>query len=115
MVEKYYTPEQLEKIKARGQQVGEERIRQVEAEWPELIAQVRAEMEKGTDPASEQVQLLAKRWMGLIDEFTGGDPEIEKALRTMYEQEPALDAQTGVDAKLAEYISKAMAASKKSE
>src|SRR5262249_4441360 len=46
--EKYYTPEQMEEIKERGRQLGEERIRQVEGEWPVLIAQVRAEMDKGT-------------------------------------------------------------------
>ena len=54
--EKYYTPEQLAWLQARAETVGAERIRQVEAEWPELIAQVRAEMERGTDPREERVQ-----------------------------------------------------------
>src|SRR5437868_9562296 len=44
MIEKYYTPEQLEQLKKRGEAVGAERIREVEAEWPRLIAQVKAEM-----------------------------------------------------------------------
>mgnify|MGYP001073096332 CR=1 FL=1 len=56
MAEKYYTPEQMEAIKQRGQQLGEERIRQVEAEWPELIAQVRAAIDQGADPASPAAQ-----------------------------------------------------------
>ena len=50
MLEKYYTPEQLEEIERRRQQVGEERIREAETEWQELMAQVRAEMDRGTDP-----------------------------------------------------------------
>ena len=33
MFEKYYTPEQLEQLKARAELVGEERIKQVGAEW----------------------------------------------------------------------------------
>src|SRR5690606_5343248 len=34
MFEKYYTKEQLEKIKRQGEKVGEQRIKAVEAEWP---------------------------------------------------------------------------------
>src|SRR5207247_1764250 len=73
-MEKHFTPEQMKEIKERGRTLGEERIHQVEAEWPQLIEQVRAEMDKGTDPADERVQALAKRWMALVNEFTGGNP-----------------------------------------
>jgi DNA-binding transcriptional MerR regulator len=113
MFEKYYTPEQLKEIKERGQKLGAEKIRQAEAEWQELIEQVRAEMEKGTDPASQSVQRLAKRWMGLIQEFTGGNPEIEKSLRKMWQQERTIHGlETGPMREMGEYISKAIVASK---
>ncbi len=116
MVEKYYTPEQLEELKERRQTLGEERIRQVEAEWPELMAQVRAEMDKGTDPADERVQELARRWMGLINEFTGGNPGIEQSLRTMYRQESTVHGmETAPMREMGEYVSKALAASKNPE
>lgn len=109
MIGKYYTSEQQEYIKARGEQIGEERIRQVEAEWQDLIEQVRAEMEKGTDPGSKSVQSLARRWQSLIQEFTGGDPGIEQSLNTMYQQEKVEVASRGaVDTALAEYMSRAM-------
>jgi hypothetical protein len=110
MHEKYYTPEQMEEIKARGQQIGEERIRQVEAEWPQLIAQVRAEMDKGTDPTSEKVLELARRWRALVEEFTGGNPGIEQSLGKMWQNEPELGKQSGIDKAMFEYIGKAMAA-----
>ena len=110
MFEKYYTPEQLQEIQERGQQIGEERIRQVEAEWPQLIAEVRAEMEKGTDPASDTVQELARRWKALLAEFTGGNPGIQKSLNEMYRQEPSVRERTGIDPKLMEYVGRAMAA-----
>lgn len=109
---KFYTPEQLAEIKECGQRIGEERIREVEAEWPKLIAEVRAEMERGTNPASETVQALAKRWQSLVDEFTGGNPEIAASLNRMYQQEPAVREQAGVDPELFAYIGKAMAAAK---
>ncbi|HEY9699129.1 MAG TPA: MerR family transcriptional regulator [Trichocoleus sp.] len=109
MVGKYYTPEQQEYLKTRENLLGQERIRQVEGEWQELIEQVRAEMANGTDPASESVQALARRWRSLIAEFTGGDPGIEQSLNQMYQQEGAEVASQGtVDAALMEYMGRAM-------
>lgn len=109
-MEKYYTPEQIREIKERGAQLGEAHIKEVEAEWPRLIAQVREEMEKGTDPTSDRVRALAKRWGELVREFTGGNPGIEKALRRMYEQESSVRERTGIDKAMAEYIGRAMRA-----
>ena len=111
MIEKYYTEEQLNELAHRREQFGEERMREVEAEWPALMAEVRAEMEKGTDPSDPHVRALAKRWNALVEEFTGGDPEIAQNLRRMYEQEPAVH---GMDTKpmreMAAYIAKAVVA-----
>lgn len=87
MLDKYYTPEQLEEIQERGKQMGEARIRQAETDWQELIAQVREHMEKGTDPASEPVRALAQRWTELLQAFTGGNPEIQKSLNRMWKEE----------------------------
>jgi DNA-binding transcriptional MerR regulator len=110
MFEKHFTPEQLQEIQARGRQIGPERIREVETEWPQLIAKVRAEMERGTDPASAAVQPLARRWTELLREFTGGNPGIQQGLNTMYAEEPEVRSRTGIDPALMEYIGKAIAA-----
>lgn len=116
MFEKYYTPEQRAQLSERQNQVGAERLRQVEAEWPKLMAEVRAEMDKGSDPASAPVQALARRWMALVHEFTGGDPGIEKSLQTLYQQEQTIH---GMDVRamqpMMEYIRKAIAAAKKGD
>ena len=113
MLEKYYTPEQLQELKERAENIGEERIRQAEAEWQELIEQVRAEMNNGTDPANERVQQLAARWMGLVKEFTDNKPDIERSVGRMWQQEENIH---GIDTRgmreMMEYISKASAASK---
>lgn len=114
MFEKYYTQEQLETLKQRRESVGEERIKQVETEWQQLIEQARMFMEKGADPASETVQNLAQRWQGLIDEFTGGNSGIEQSLNTMYQQEGVETASRGSgDSVLWEYMGKALAIAKK--
>jgi DNA-binding transcriptional MerR regulator len=111
MVEKYYTPEQLKQLEERRQQVGEERIREVQEAWPKLMAEVRAAMDAGVPPEDPKAQELARRWLALVSEFTGGDPGIFKSLNTMYRSE---DTVRGVDVQamrpMMEYIGKAGAA-----
>lgn len=109
---KHYTPEQLEELRQRREQLGSERIRTVEAEWPQLIAEMRAAMEAGADPASEPVQALARRWQALVDEFTGGNPAIEQVVGAMYAQEPAMRQMSGIDDGLFAYVGRAMQAGK---
>jgi hypothetical protein len=109
-----FTPEQMEEIKERGRTVGQERISQVEAEWPALIEQVRIELDKGTDPSDPRVQELAQRWMSLVREFSGGNREIEKVLETSYKEDPSQGGR--LDPRMLEYmeyISRATATSGK--
>jgi hypothetical protein len=111
-IEKHYTAEQLEQLERRRRELGEERIREVEAEWPRLIEQVEAEMEAGTDPANERMQQLARRWMELVEEFTGGDPGISQSLGNVWQEQESVG---GMEAEhmreLMDYIGKANAAS----
>jgi DNA-binding transcriptional MerR regulator len=85
--EKYYTPEQLKQLERRAQEVGPDRIEEVQREWTELFAAYTRAMEAGKDPASDEVQALARKSRSLIGEFTGGDPGIRKSLDTMYRKE----------------------------
>ncbi|MBN9523607.1 MerR family transcriptional regulator [bacterium] len=111
MIDKYYTPEQMEQIKARGEAVGQERIEQVQAEWPRLMAEVQTEMDAGTPPTDPKALALARRWFGLVAEFTGGDPGIFRSLKRMYQTE---DRVAGMDVAamrpMMDYIGKAAAA-----
>jgi MerR family transcriptional regulator, thiopeptide resistance regulator len=113
MIESYYTPEQMESLKKRRDHVGDDRIQQVQKEWPELIAQVRAEMQKGTAPTAPAVLELARRWIGLINEFTGGDQGIERSVGRLWkEQGDNLIARHGTEydsRDVFEYIGQAIA------
>jgi DNA-binding transcriptional MerR regulator len=114
MFEKYYTPEQMAELSARREAVGEERIQQVQAEWPVLIAEVQAEMDRGTDPADPRMRELARRWQGLVNEFTGGNPGIARSLQSMYEQEDEIHGmKTAHMRPMMEYVSNAMAAAQR--
>jgi DNA-binding transcriptional MerR regulator len=87
MFDKYYTPEQMDYLAQRREQVGEARIKEVEAEWPRLMAEVQGEMDRGTDPCDPRVQALAARWKGLVEEFTGGNEGIRQSLGNLYQNE----------------------------
>ncbi|MBI4779798.1 MAG: MerR family transcriptional regulator [Oscillatoriophycideae cyanobacterium NC_groundwater_1537_Pr4_S-0.65um_50_18] len=116
MLEKYYTSEQLESLKQRQELLGEEQIRQVQTDWQDLFEQVRAEMAKGADPASEPVKALARRSIELIQAFTGGDPGIEQSLNRMYQQEqPEVASRGAIDATVMEYLGRARAALEQAE
>jgi DNA-binding transcriptional MerR regulator len=110
MFEKYYTKEQLAELKQRADALGEKGMRQGEQDWAALIEEVHVEIEKGTDPMSPQVVALARRWRALIEAFTGGNPEIEKSLRTMYQNEPVHEKIQGMPFRpgMMDYIQKAM-------
>jgi DNA-binding transcriptional MerR regulator len=89
MMEKYFTPEQLQEIEARGQSLGADKVREVENAWGEVIPAVRAHMAKGTSPDDPELQALARRWKSLVEAFTGGNREIAKNVRAMYDAEHA--------------------------
>lgn len=111
-VESYFTDEQRGELQERARVVGAERIRDVEAEWPRLIAAARAEMDRGTDPASETVRALAARWDALVREFTGGNPGLERSVATMYREQPRVAERMGLDREILDYIARARGVSK---
>lgn len=80
-VKKYYTEEQLSELARRGTP---EVLERAEREWAVLIKEVEQAAADGVDPKSERAQALAARWSALIEEFTGGDPEILANLKRLY-------------------------------
>ncbi len=87
MFEKYYTPEQLEQLKTRAEEVGETRIKEVEAEWPLLMERVQSAMDRGVPASDPEAKVLARQWMSLVQEFTGGDPGISASLKNLWQSE----------------------------
>jgi hypothetical protein len=108
MFEKYFTEDQRQALKERGDKLGPDAIKGVEEEWPRLIAAVREEMQKGTDPRSERVRELAKRWRELLNAFSGGNREMEASAAKMYAQEPQTAQQYGLNQEVFRYIGEAL-------
>ena len=115
MHERYYTPDQLEALERRREELGAEQIRAIEHEWAELSAQIRAKRDAGVDPSDPEVRALAERWASLTDRtiagFTGGDQGIAESLGRMYREEGPEEASRGTfDADLLEYVTRAQQA-----
>jgi MerR family transcriptional regulator, thiopeptide resistance regulator len=99
MIEKYYTPEQLQQLEDRRKQGGpemEEAIQKGPQMWADLFADVQTAIDAGADPAGPKGKELAERWLALVTGFTGGDPGIFASLRKMYQNE---DNVAGMDTK----------------
>jgi MerR family transcriptional regulator, thiopeptide resistance regulator len=96
MVEKYYTPEQLQQLEQRRNEFGEEKIKQVEQEWQEIYAKLAELRTRGVDPGAPEAQALGRRAAELIEMFTGGDEGIRASLQRMYEQEGPEKASRGM-------------------
>ena len=119
MIESYYTPEQMESFRKRSAEAaaaGVDLAQQAQegtAAWEELLAQLKVEMDSGTDPADPKVQALEKRRQALVNLVSGGDKAIEENLERMWkEQGDKLCAQFGIDPKLMAYLGKAVEAAR---
>ncbi len=112
MLEEHWGPENLERIAARREALGDDAIREVEEAWPALFADVRAAMDEGVDPADPRAQALGRRWRELVEAFTGRDPELAAGLDRLYrEQDPAtLTRSADVDPALWAYVERIHAA-----
>jgi DNA-binding transcriptional MerR regulator len=113
--DKYFTPEQREELNARAATLGQDQIRAVEGEWERLMADVRAEMDRGTDPSDPRVQAMAARWMELVRGFTGGNPAIHNSVTRMWKEEPSIHGiETAPVREMMGYIQRALDAGKQS-
>ena len=78
----YYNDAAQAKIAERRRAWSPELQERVSRQWLELIRDVEAAL--GEDPAGAKGQALAARWTGLVEEFTGGDPNVAKGLGELH-------------------------------
>jgi len=87
MAENYFTAEQSADIAKRGEALGPEGMKKAEADWTEIIAQLREHKKNGTPATDPAILKLKERSQELIRGFTGGDPGIAKSLGKMWKEE----------------------------
>jgi MerR family transcriptional regulator, thiopeptide resistance regulator len=78
---KYFSAEAKAKVTARRSLLSPEQLEQANRDWAKLHADI--EEVVGENPEGAKGRKLAERWMKLINDFTGGDPEIIQGLQAM--------------------------------
>ena len=99
---KYLSPAQADEVRRRQLDPTHARA------WPAIVAELRAQMEAGTEPTAAPVQAIVKRWQQLFrDSFCGNDVVLEARVRDALTREPALLLGVGLDDALLGYLHKA--------
>jgi MerR family transcriptional regulator, thiopeptide resistance regulator len=86
--------------------------------WDRLIAEAKDLMAKGVDPASPPARDLARRWRAMVEMFTGGNPELERRVKAVWNDamaDPATAPKLPLNPEIFAYMAKAQAAAKDAE
>ncbi|HSM06607.1 MAG TPA: TipAS antibiotic-recognition domain-containing protein, partial [Longimicrobiales bacterium] len=86
-IESYFAPDQLARLRARGEALGPEGMARGQAAWAEVMSGFEAAIDEGLAPDHPRVAELAARAAELVEAFTGGDPGIRDSLNRMYAEE----------------------------
>jgi DNA-binding transcriptional MerR regulator len=85
--------------------------------WDDLIAEAKALMAKG-DPNSPAALDLAKRWHAMVDQFTRGNPDVEKRVKQVWNDamaDPKAAPQLPLNPEIFAFVGKAWAKVKELE
>ena len=100
LYDKYLTPEEQKSLETHRQTAGSN----LDIRWPELVTAMRALLDEGVSPAAPEAQQRVAEWTVLVEETTGGDPGLLLKLDAMTRHEASVQAQTGMDAALLNYV-----------
>jgi MerR family transcriptional regulator, thiopeptide resistance regulator len=105
MYEKYFSPEELKTLPLHTDPG-------VLVEWSALVSAVQSAMDRGATTDDTDVQLLALRWMTMVERGTGNNPEFLMRLHAMNESEPAARTQSGITQALQAFVEESMVAAR---
>jgi len=117
-VEKYYTHEQREQIRKRGEEADWNEIERHQKEWSQILEDAEAAMKAGTPVTDAKMQELARRYDELgkwfAAGFTGGDPGLKESLNRVWaERGDELHSQFGKGPEVDQYLRQTLAAGAK--
>ncbi|MEO7066350.1 MAG: MerR family transcriptional regulator [Rhodanobacter sp.] len=104
----HFTDEDREQLRQRAERFGTKNMQRYDRQWIDLITSVRAAMEAGKPADDPAVLEMARRWHGLVTDFTGGNADMARKLKNAYDSEPQVMAAQGMDPPMFSYIGQAM-------
>lgn len=103
--DRYFTGEELETLRLLRDKLKEDLV----AEADSMVQAIRDLMARGVLAGSKEAQDLSRIWMAWAQKSMGGDPRLILKLSTMHRNEPTMQAQTGVDGAVIDYMMQAAA------
>lgn len=100
MYDKYFTPEEIDSLNAHRKNAGPD----LDARWATLVAAMQDAKDRHVDPAHPSTQALTTDWLSLLESTIGNDPGLLLKLDAMTRNEPAAQAQTGINPSLMDYV-----------
>ncbi len=79
-------------------------------EWDSLIAEAKRLMAKGEDPGSPAALDLARRWRAAVQQFTQGDPDVERRVAAVWQDamaDPAAAPKLPLNPEIFAFVAKA--------
>ncbi|TKC86850.1 MerR family transcriptional regulator [Trinickia terrae] len=98
MYDKYFSEDELERLAFLYPDTREA------AEWRDLAAEVREALERNVTPREPEAQVLARRWMALLERDTAGSATLFAKLDEMYLNEPSLQERIGISPEMRAFI-----------
>jgi DNA-binding transcriptional MerR regulator len=102
MFDKYFTPDELKQLPLANPTPA------MTDEWQALVASVQAQIDAGAEPHEAEPQALARQWTALTRRDTGSNPVLFAKLNKMHEQEPSVQAATGITPGLLHFLLEVM-------
>ena len=84
IIEKNFTPEEIEAFRKRKLAMGD--LAEIQQKWDDAIAEAKRLLAANADPASPPAQAMAKRWKALVNMFTQQDPEIARKTGPVWQE-----------------------------
>lgn len=81
-------------------------------DWDSLIAEAKRLMAKGEDPASPLALDLARRWRAAVEQFTQGNPDVERRVKAVWNDamaDPNAAPKLPLNPEIFEFVAKAQA------
>jgi DNA-binding transcriptional MerR regulator len=101
MYDKYFSKQDLEQLREFNTDA-------IQAQWRALVGEVQALMDRGEASDSPAAIALGLRWSELLQRSTSGNLDLVHKLDNMHQNEPELQARSGITPELRAFILRAM-------
>lgn len=105
MYEKHFSAEELQRLPLYQNA-------DARSEWSALVGAVQSAMNRGAKPGDADVDLLAFRWMQMLERDTGGNPNFLMRLHSMNDDDPQVRQRTGITRELGSFVKQAIIAAR---